>query len=96
VPLAVPIVPFGKERLQKTVLGAAVSYVDVECIVDIQQREEFERCVDCVSAELCYEGYCRGKKLSAVLTVLVLNCFTRAFSSNMQRNVELVCQLSIW
>jgi len=36
--------------------------------------EEFERSVDCVSAELCSVGCSRGKKLSAVLTVLALNC----------------------
>ena len=31
-----------------------------------------------VSAELCYEGSSRGKNLSAVLTVLALNCVLRA------------------
>ena len=34
----------------------------------------------CVSTELCYEGCNRGKKLGAVLTVLVLNCVMRAAS----------------
>ena len=40
----------------------------------LQQREEFERSVDCVSVELCCEGCSRWKNLSAVLTVLELNC----------------------
>jgi len=40
----------------------------------LHQREEVERSVDCVSAELCYVGCSRGRKLSAVLTVLALNC----------------------
>jgi len=59
-------------------LGTAESYGDVECFVDMQQREEVECCVYCVSAELCYEGCSRGKKLSAVFTVLALNCVMRA------------------
>jgi len=40
----------------------------------LQQREEVERSVDCVSAELCYEGCSRGRQLSAVFSVLALNC----------------------
>ena len=44
----------------------------------LQQREAVERSVDCVSAELCYVDCSRGKKLSAVLTVLALNCVMRA------------------
>ena len=57
----------------------------------LQQREEFERSVDCVSAELCYEGCSRGKKLSAVLTVLALNClmWAAAEASSEMRNARL-------
>ena len=44
----------------------------------LQQREEVERSVYCVSAALCYEGCSRRKKLSAVFNVLALNSVTGA------------------
>jgi hypothetical protein len=44
----------------------------------LQQREGVERSVYCVNAELCYEGCGRGKVLSALFTVLALNCVPRA------------------
>ena len=44
----------------------------------LQQREEVERSVYCVSAEQCYEGCSRGQKLSAVFIVLALKCVMRA------------------
>ena len=37
-------------------MGAVFTVLALNCVMGLQQREEVQYCVYCVSAELCYKG----------------------------------------